>query len=238
MLGLGVGIPLGSVIINKSPISIGSSLALWLQNGTGVTAGKWDDSSGNSNHATQGTSVNQAVTVTDGGLDFDNSDDHYDLTNTITVANDSAFCLAIVLQQDTVANNTILSKTANEVISIKDAQTIEFKTNGNGNVTTELAVPTGTFTATQKLLIVLNRDRDGVFSIFQNGNAVTIDPDNSSNHEEGGNDGGFTLDVLGSNAGSSNFFDGKILDLSFWNGELSTQDIADVNSYFTGFHGI
>lgn len=236
MLGLGIGIPLGSVIVSKSPLSIGSSLALWLQNDTGVTVGQWDDSSGNSNHAIQGTSGNQAVVV-DGGLNFDGSDDHYDLS-TITVANDSAFCLAIVLNQDTVANNTILSKTANEVVSIKDAQTIEFKTNGNGNVTTELVVPNGTFTATQKLLIVLNRDRNGGFSIFQNGNAVAIDVDNSTNAVEGENQGGFTLDVLGSNAGISNFFDGKILDLAFWNGELSQQDIADVNSYFTGIHGI
>lgn len=236
MLGLGIGIPLGSVIVSKSPLSIGSSLALWLQNDTGVTVGQWDDSSGNSNHAIQGTSGNQAV-VADGGLNFDGSDDHYDLS-TITVANDSAFCLAIVLNQDTVANNTILSKTANEVVSIKDAQTIEFKTNGNGNVTTELVVPNGTFTATQKLLIVLNRDRNGGFSIFQNGNAVAIDVDNSTNAVEGENQGGFTLDVLGSNAGISNFFDGKILDLAFWNGELSQQDIADVNSYFTGIHGI
>lgn len=236
MLGLGIGIPLGSVIVSKSPLSIGSSLALWLQNDTGVAVGQWDDSSGNSNHAIQGTSGNQAV-VADGGLNFDGSNDHYDL-NTITVANDSAFCLAIVLNQDTVANNTILSKTANEVVSIKDAQTIEFKTNGNGNVTTELVVPNGTFTATQKLLVVLNRDINGAFSIFQNGNAVTIDVDNSTNAAEGENQGGFTLDVLGSNAGISNFFDGKILDLAFWNGELSQQDIADVNSYFTGIHGL
>ena len=236
MLGLGIGIPLGSVIVSKSPLSIGSSLALWLQNDTGVAVGQWDDSSGNSNHAIQGTSGNQAV-VADGGLNFDGSNDHYDL-NTITVANDSAFCLAIVLNQDTVANNTILSKTANEVVSIKDAQTIEFKTNGNGNVTTELVVPNGTFTTTQKLLVVLNRDINGAFSIFQNGNAVTIDVDNSTNAAEGENQGGFTLDVLGSNAGISNFFDGKILDLAFWNGELSQQDIADVNSYFTGIHGL
>lgn len=236
MLGLGVGIPLGSVIVSKSPLSIGSSLALWLKNSTGVAVGQWDDSSGNSNHAIQGTSGNQAADSV-GGLNFDGSDDHYDLS-TITVANDSAFCLAIVLNQDTVANNTILSKTANEVVSIKDAQTIEFKTNGNGNVTTELIVPNGTFTTTQKLLIVLNRDRNGAFSIFQNGNAVTIDGDNSTNAAEGENQGGFTLDVLGSNAGSSNFFDGKILGLAFWNGELSTQDIADVNSYFIGIHGI
>lgn len=236
MLGLGIGIPLGSVIVSKSPLSIGSSLALWLQNDTGVAVSQWDDSSDNSNHAIQGTSGNQAV-VADGGLNFDGSDDHYDLS-TITVANDSAFCLAIVLNQDTVANNTILSKTANEVVSIKDAQTIEFKTNGNGNVTTELVVPNGTFTATQKLLVVLNRDINGAFSIFQNGNAVTIDVDNSTNAAEGENQGGFTLDVLGSNAGISNFFDGKILDLAFWNGELSQQDIADVNSYFTGIHGL
>jgi len=236
MLGLGIGIPLGSVIVSKSPLSIGSSLALWLQNDTGVAVGQWDDSSGNSNHAIQGTSGNQAV-VADGGLNFDGSDDHYDLS-TITVANDSAFCLAIVLNQDTVANNTILSKTANEVVSIKDAQTIEFKTNGNGNVTTELVVPNGTFTTTQKLLVVLNRDINGAFSIFQNGNAVTIDVDNSTNAAEGENQGGFTLDVLGSNAGISNFFDGKILDLAFWNGELSQQDIADVNGYFTGIHGL
>jgi hypothetical protein len=236
MLGLGIGIPLGSVIVSKSPLSIGSSLALWLQNDTGVAVGQWDDSSGNSNHAIQGTSGNQAV-VADGGLNFDGSNDHYDL-NTITVANDSAFCLAIVLNQDTVANNTILSKTANEVVSIKDAQTIEFKTNGNGNVTTELVVPNGTFTTTQKLLVVLNRDINGAFSIFQNGNAVTIDVDNSTNAAEGENQGGFTLDVLGSNAGISNFFDGKILDLAFWNGELSQQDIADVNGYFTGIHGL
>ena len=75
-LGLGLGLTQGSYI-SFIPTDI-SNLAVWFQNGVGVTAAKWDDSSGNNNHATQSTEANQAD-VSGGGLDFEQSDDdHYD----------------------------------------------------------------------------------------------------------------------------------------------------------------
>ena len=81
MLGLGNSITGGSALDEFTPASI-NNLALWLKQGTGITSdggtpdkvSKWNDSSGNDNHATQSTSGNQADLVGTGtgvGLDFE-----------------------------------------------------------------------------------------------------------------------------------------------------------------------
>ena len=90
-----------------------TDLELWLKNDTSITAAKWTDSSGNDNHATQSTEGNQAA-VSGGGLAFekDNSD-HYDLASTIAIAENGGFCLAVVVDQETVTDNMILSKDSN-----------------------------------------------------------------------------------------------------------------------------
>ena len=211
-LGLGLGASQSSYI-SFLPTDI-SNLALWLQNGVGVTAAKWDDSSGNNNHATQSTEGDQA-TVSGGGLDFEQGqEDHYDLTSTITIAENQGFCVAIVMDTETSTNNYIFSKDANDQIQIVNAQTFRIKTNDPGNIVTDIVAASGTF-GNQKQLILVNRSdgADDRFSVFKDGSAVTIDSDNSSNEAAGENPNGFDINVLGSKAGSSDFFDGKSFKL-------------------------
>ena len=90
-MGLGLGLSItGGGYISFLPTDI-SNLALWLQNGVEVSEDAWNDSSGNANHASQGTEANQAA-VSGGGLDFTpGNSDHYDLASTITIAQNQGF---------------------------------------------------------------------------------------------------------------------------------------------------
>tara|TARA_R100001510_G_C7562614_1_gene142101 strand:- start:18 stop:734 length:717 start_codon:yes stop_codon:yes gene_type:complete len=236
-LGLGLGATQSSYI-SFLPTDI-SNLALWLQNGVGVTAAKWDDSSGNDNHATQGTGANQAV-VSGGGLDFTPGDsDHYDLTSTITIAQNQGFCVAIVIDTETSSNNFIFSKEATDQIQIGNNSTFIVKTNAPSAITTEIVAATGTF-GNQKQLILVNRSAGASnrFSVFKNGSAVTIDTDNSSNEAAGENPNGFDINVLGSKAGVEQFFDGIMFEVLFFDKGLSSTEISDLNAYLTSKHGL
>ena len=44
--------------------------------------------------------------------------------------------------------------------------------------------------------------------------------------------------IAASNSGGGNFFDGKILEFAFWQKSLNATEIADVNSYLQGIHGL
>ena len=235
MLGLGNSITSGYAPFTLTSVS---DLALWLQNGVGVTAAKWTDSSGNSNHATQAAEANQAA-VSGGGLDFEEGNSvHYDLASTITIAENQGFCLAIVMDQETVSNNTILSKDADDQIQIVNLNRFRLKANDDTVTTTSFDVAAA-FDA-GKVLILLNRSAGASnrFTMFKNGAQLTFDTDTSINEAEGENPYGFDINVLGAKAGTSQFFDGKILELAFWSKGLSAQEIADVNSYLQGIHGL
>jgi hypothetical protein len=236
-LGLGLSITSGGYI-SFLPTDI-SNLALWFQNGVGVTAAKWDDSSGNDNHATQSVEANRAD-VSGGGLDFEQGDsDHYDLASTITIAENQGFCVAIVMDTETSSNNFIFSKDANDHLQIKDGQTFLVKTNDPGVITTEIVCPSGTF-GNQKQLILVNRSAGASnrFSVFKNGSEVTIDSDNSTNEAAGENPNGFDINVLGSQAGTGNFFDGIMFEVLFFDKGLSSSEISDLNNYLTSKHGL
>ena len=236
-LGLGLGASQSSYI-SFLPTDI-SNLALWLQNGVGVTAAKWDDSSGNNNHATQSTEGDQA-TVSGGGLDFTASEsDHYDLTSTITIAQNQGFCVAIVMDTDSSSNNYIFSKESSDQIQIKNAQTFSIKANDPGNIVTDIVAASGTF-GNQKQLILVNRSAGASnrFSVFKDGSAVTIDSDNSSNEAAGENPNGFDINVLGAKAGTSDFFDGIMFEVLFFDKGLSSTEISDLNDYLTSKHGL
>ena len=240
MLGLSNSV-LGSSYISMDLKDATTDLELWLKNNTGVTAAKWTDSSGNNNHATQATEANQAGLSADGGLDFekDNSD-HYDLTSTIAIAENGGFCLAIVLDQETVTDNMILSKDSNDHIKIADANTFRIITNDDTQTTTNFKFEGDEFDAGSKMLILVNRSAGAAnrFSFFKNGTELTPNTDTSTNEAAGENPYGFDINVLGSRAGSSQFFDGKILEVAFWSKGLNAQEIADVNSYLQGIHGL
>ena len=99
MLGLATGITNTSYQWQPSFVS-SAKLKLWLRNGVGVTVAQWDDSSNNANHATQGTSGNQA-TVSGGGLEFDGSDDHYDIDD-VVISDQEAYMIFVVVDPDSV----------------------------------------------------------------------------------------------------------------------------------------
>jgi len=243
MLGIGAGITHGSYsdVTNLKEATGGTAvnLLLWLKNNTAITAAKWSDASGNNNHASQTTEANQAAVTTDGGLDFekDNSD-HYDLASTITIAENQGFCLAIVVNQETVSDNMILSKDSNDHIKIADQNTFRIITNDDTQTTTNFKFVGGEFAAGSKMLILVNRSAgaENVFTFFKNGTQLTPNTDTSSGEAKGENPYGFDINVLGARAGSSQFFDGKILELAFWNRSLTTTEIADVNSYLQEIH--
>jgi hypothetical protein len=236
-LGLGLGLTQGSYI-SFIPTDI-SNLALWLQNGVGVTAAKWDDSSGNNNHATQSTEANQAD-VSSGGLDFEQGDsDHYDLTSTITIAQNQGFCVAIVMDTETSTNNFIFSKDNSDQIQIGNNSTFTIKTNDPSDITTNIVCASGTF-GNQKQLILVNRTAGASnrFSVFKDGSEVTIDSDNSTNEAAGENPNGFDINVLGSKAGIESFFDGIMFEVLFFDKGLSSTEISNLNDYLTSKHGL
>jgi len=222
-----------------------TDLELWLKNDTGVTTAKWDDSSGNDNHATQSTESNQAA-VSGGGLDFESSEsDHYDLTSSIGISYAGGFCMAIVFQRESTNANTVFSDTSNEMLQFQGGNTtFRVKTNtGSGgieNITTDGVFPADTFDSGQKMLFLVNRSAGASnrFTFFKNGVALTADTDTSSNEAAGENPNGFDFDTLGSKQGTANFFDGIIYEVAFWSKGLNAQEIADVNSYLQGIHGL
>jgi hypothetical protein len=240
---MGLGLGLGASTSGYTPFTLTSSsgLALWLQNGVGLEsdASKWADSSGLGNDALQSAEINRA-TVSGGGLDFEESQsDHYDLTSTITIAENGGFCVAFVVDMESVSNNTLFSKGGNEQIKIVNGTEFFFKADDDTATSTVFVFPSGTFD-TSKALFLLNRSAGASnrFSFYKNGAAVTANTDTSSNEAAGENPYGFDIDILGSLQGSGSFFDGKILEVAFWNRALTATEIADVNSYLQSIHGL
>ena len=134
----------------------------------------------------------------------------------------------------------ILSKDSNDHIKIADQNTFRIITNVDTQTTTSMKFTDGAVLAAgPKMLILVNRSSAGErFTFFKNGTQLTFDTDTSTNEAEGENPFGFDINVLGSRAGTSQFFDGKILELAFWNGALTAQEIVDVNYYLKNVHGL
>jgi len=257
-LGLGVGfygLAGNDIVVDTSPTGIaGADLALWYKFDTGITANasnevsKWDDQSSNGRHATQGVDANKA-TLVNGSLDFeaDNSD-HYDFTN-IQIADQGGFCFAAVITPEntggnpSVANSTIFGKSSpaqHHVFKLQSTSVFLFRSGLNAStVQTEFHFETNTFTP-NKMLLVLNRSRgaSNVFTFMKNGNTLTPDTDNSINEANGENAIGFDIDTLSGRTGSSQFFDGIMHEIAFWNEGLDATQLAAVNSYFKDKHGL
>lgn len=238
MLGLGTDI-ISSSYVSMDLKDATTDLELWLKNDTGVAVGQWDDSSGNDNHARQTTAENQAV-VSGGGLDFTPGEsDHYDLTSAITIAKNGGFCVAVVIDQETISNNTILSKDDDDQIQIVNNGRFRLRANDDEDTTTNFDV-NGTPFDGNKMLLLLNRSAGASnrFTMFKNGTQLTFNTDTSTNEAEGENPNGFDINVLGSKGGTGQFFDGVIFELAFWSKGLSSQEITDVNDYLKSVHGL
>ena len=241
-MGLGLGLSAASSSYMSMDLRDATTdLELWLKNDNDVTAAKWEDSSGNDNHAVQSTEANQAV-VSGGGLDFEADDaNHYDLTSTITIAENAGFCFAAVLEIETQSgDNTILSKDSNDQIRITSDSAFRFRANASIDRSTTFVFESNTFPTATKLLVLLNRSAGVLnrFTFFKNGIQLTPNTDSSTAEAEGENPFGFDINVIGAKGGAGNFFDGKILELAFWSKGLNATEIADVNSYLQEIHGL
>jgi len=243
MLGLGSNVTSG-YMSEFETLTDASGLSLWLKNNVGITEStgtvvSWADSSGNGNDAVQANISNRGVKE-GGGVDFEETEaDHYDLDSVITIAENQGFCLAIVINQETDTNNTILSKETNDVIQIS-AHDITIITNDDTSTTTTAAFVTNTFAAGSKMLVMINRSggSDNKFSFYKNGTQISTQSGGSNNELQGENPYGFDLNVIGSRPNVAQNFDGTIYELAFWNKGLSESEIADVNSYLTSTHGL
>ena len=236
MLGLGNSIISGAAL-GFSPADI-SNLALWLKNGTGVTAAQWDDSSGNDNHVTQGTSGNQAA-VSGGGLDFEKDNaDHYDITSKITISDEHNFIVGFVITPENPGTDTadrmcILGDDNNEFVDIRSDK-IAVNCSGTEVLFTGDAA---LFSNGTKAAVVISRNdgATGTHNFFVNGST----PAGSYNDQTINK--GFEFDELGVRNGTGRPFDGIIHELVVYDlgtGTHTAAELTALNNYFTSKFGI
>ena len=224
MLGLGNSIIHGGAPEEFLPTQI-ANLKLWLQNGVGVTAARWDDSSGNNNHAAQSTSGNQA-TVSEGGLEFDASNDFYDISD-VVIDEEEALIVFVVLELDNVGNDTILGIDAtSEFLELQTNKIVRIKIDG---VTVQATFSSAQFTNDTKHVLAIQREEGatGNVNVFKNGTELTPT-------SQVANAGAITFKTIGSRGGGTpdRFFDGHILELLVYDtAELTEAEIENVNNY-------
>ena len=231
---LGLGNSISSAALMGGGIESISDMELWLKNGVGVTAAQWDDSSGNDNHATQGTEANQAD-VSGGGLDFETVDaDSYALGSTITIAENGRFTMAWVMQTESTSNATVIADGANEVVQFQNGNKFKFSGNNPSNLTS--AIYKGSrFDPDEKMLITFTRDGDGDLLLYKNGAVITPHSGLSSNLT---NDRGFDLTQIGAKASSLHLFDGIIYELLVFSKLLDADELSTLHTELLGKHGL
>ena len=235
MLGLGNSITSGAAL-GFSPADI-ANLALWLKNGTGVTAAQWDDSSGNDNHATQSTGGNQAA-VSGGGLDFEEDNtDHYDLASKITVSANHNFIVGFVItpENPTADRNCILGDDNNEFI---DYQVDRVAINCSGTEITYVG-DSNLFSDGTKAAVVISRNdgSTGTFNVFING----VTPAGSYFGGNQTSNKAIEFDEIGVRNGSGRPFDGILHELVVYDlgtGTHTAAELTALNNYFTSKFGI
>ena len=210
-----------------------SGLQLWLKNAEGVTAAQWNDSSGNNNHVTQGTSGNQSA-VEDGGLDFETGD-HYDLTSTITTP---TFTMFVAMEPDSATSMTFLSSTNSaDFIRINQSNDFEFRTKRAEN-SLDLTISHSTDFSfegnggVEKFIVMFRQEANNTVTI-----GVNNDLDNFALANSTGSD--FNLEVLGSQgSGGANGFNGTIYEVVIYNQVLSDSDATLVRENIASRVGI
>jgi hypothetical protein len=234
-LGLGLGVNKTAKILADSflPTQI-NNLELWLMNGQSLAVNRWGDESGNSNHASQGTSANQA-TIADGGLDFRAASEHfYTLADDIVIAERGSVNIFAVVEFATNANKrSIVGTGANQdFMEIFDKNTLRFHFDNSGSAE-KIQFSTDHFVDQAKVLIHSERifGATGTLNTQINGSTVT----GTNTAGDGADPGTFTIDRIGTRNGDR-FMNGKILELLIYKNDAADMDDADivlVNDYLT-----
>tara|TARA_R100000315_G_C5211054_1_gene125368 strand:- start:222 stop:944 length:723 start_codon:yes stop_codon:yes gene_type:complete len=240
MLGLGNSLTTSGFVEAFTPLATtGGTLKLWLQNGVGVAVGQWDDSSGNDNHAVQGTSGNQAAVV-DGGLDFEGTEaDFYTLSSDIVVGSQEALSIFMVINIESFSDggtqNTFLGtgETAT-FLEFQNNKRIRIKTAAGTDI---IEYPTDTFATGSKMLIHIRRSSGstGLIVLQKNGSTVSASSNPSG---DGNNTGAITFDRIGAR-NNDRYFDGILYELLVYETtNLVTDDIDNINNFLIAKHGL
>jgi len=244
MLGLGNSITSGVALSSDfTPANI-SNLALWLKQGTGITSdggtpdkvSQWNDSSGNDNHAAQGTSGNQAA-VSGGGLDFEEDNaDHYDLTSKITMSANHNFIIGFVVTPENPTSggsanddrNVILGDDNNEFV---DFQADRVAVNCTGTETTYIG-DSALFSNGTKAAVVISRNdgSTGTFNITINGSTPAGSYNNQANPKA------VEFDEVGVRNGGGRPLDGILHELVVYDlgtGTHTADELTALTNYLT-----
>ena len=231
MLGLGTGIT--NTSYQWQPNMVGADLKLWLRNGVGVTAAQWDDSSGSGKHAVQGTGGSQA-TPSGGGLEFDGSDDHYDLSDSgITVSDQEGFMAFIVLDIDSFGGGTgttLLSTNGTDgFVDVYTNKKLRIRFDNDTAI-----VPTFgsiVFATDEKMILGIQREAGGTGNINVYRDGTYLSP--SSQVADSGPIT-FTAICVRNN---DRHVDGHIYEVLFYDtADLTTAEIGKINNYLINKH--
>ena len=236
MLGLGGGLTGGAALDSVvTPDSV-SDLAFWFKNNTNVAAAQWNDSSGNDNHMTQGTTENQA-SVSEGGLLFvDDNSDHYDLRSAVDIGASNAFTMIIVAKLTSYdSQNCILGDNNDGTIFLEfqQADQMRYRQSASASV---LKFPSSTpFPLDEKFMITMTKDTSRNLVVYKNGNVLT--QESSTNNPVPS--GAFGCDQIGGrSAAPDRDFDGTMYELLLYEKELDATELSNVHSEISARNGL
>ena len=217
MLGLPTGITNTSYQWQPNFVR-GGVLKMWLRNNVNILADRWEDSSGNDNHAVQSDATLRA-SVSGGGLEFNGSSHHYDIED-ITCSGGEAFTIIMVIDPDAVDNRTLLGiNGTGEFVDIMSNKKIRIKIDGTARTLEYSGVQ---FTTGEKFVLTIVRK-----------SGVRLTPTSQE-----ANPGEIIFSSLGSR-GTDRFFDGHIYEALVYDGDdIGNEDFARIHNYLKNKHNI
>jgi len=234
MLGLATGIT--NTSYQWQPTFV-DGMELWLRNGVGVAVAKWDDSSGNDNHAEQETGGSQA-TISNGGLDFDGSDDTYLLGADIVIAAQGSVNIFAVVNLDDATTNTIVGTGGNaDFMEFQNKSTIRFHFDATASPE-KINFGTDIFDAGTKFLVHQERISGSTGTLSTQINGSTVTPSGFTG--DGADPAAFTLDRIGSR-NNDRFLNGELLELLIYkndSADMTDSNISKINNYLLNKHGL
>ncbi|QDP46696.1 MAG: hypothetical protein Unbinned6316contig1000_40 [Prokaryotic dsDNA virus sp.] len=161
-LGLDLSLKDNAKVLTWAP-SDETDVEFWYKFNTGfaLTDGnvnKWADQSGENNHAIQTTAAEQPALVNGYKVEFDGSDDHFDLTTQITMAGE--FTLGMYVNINSAGGTLIADNTTSgEFMKLFSNTRIRVKIN---NVTLDLDIDSGTMIGADNYLVITRGTVSGV----------------------------------------------------------------------------
>ena len=223
MLGLGSGLAFSGVN-NNSVLDTIAGLQVWLQNGVGVTAAQWDDSSGNDNHATQGTGDQQATTTGgEGGLVF-NGDHFYEFSDVTATVFTAFFC---VKPDDQIAAGLLGNADTTDFIKINHSGN-EFRIKKDSGATNKLHDMAPNVIDTSKQVLMVRQNTGDTISFG-------IDDDIDTEAVSGSTARAIVLNQLMTGSGT---FSGTLLEFALYNSALSESEATLVRENIAARCGV